>query len=108
MLVPSVAPRMVISSKSMEEKRKHPRLEINEPAYVSSGGSVMSCVVRNISPEGAAIDIDNPAFVPERFRLVLARDSSVHECRIAWIQQKRIGITFIAAPQGPPDPAGKG
>ena len=33
----------------MEEKRKHPRTEINEPAYVSSGGSVMSCTVRNIS-----------------------------------------------------------
>jgi hypothetical protein len=89
----------------MEEKRKHPRVEIEEPAYVSSGGSVMSCVVRNISPEGAAIDIENPAFVPQRFRLVVAKDSSVHECRIAWIQQKRIGITFIAAPQGQPEPS---
>jgi hypothetical protein len=84
----------------MEEKRKYPRTEINEPAYVSSGGSVMSCVVRNISAEGAAIDIENPAFVPPRFRLVLANDSSVHECRIAWIQQKRIGVTFAAMPQG--------
>jgi hypothetical protein len=82
----------------MEEKRKYPRTEINEPAYVSSGGSVMSCVVRNISAEGAAIDIENPAFVPPRFRLVLANDSSVHECRIAWIQQ--IGVTFAAMPQG--------
>jgi PilZ domain len=55
----------------MEEKRKHPRTEINEPAYVSSGGSVMGCVVRNISVEGAAIDVENPAFVPQRFRLVM-------------------------------------
>jgi PilZ domain len=84
----------------MEEKRKHPRTEINEPAYISSGGSVMSCVVRNLSAEGAAIDIENPAFVPPRFRLVLANDSSVHECRIAWIQQKRIGVTFATMPQG--------
>ncbi len=83
----------------MEEKRKHPRIEINEPAYVSSGGSVMSCVVRNISREGAAIDVTEPAFVPQRFRLVLAKDSSVHECQIVWIQQKRIGITFVATPQ---------
>ena len=79
----------------MEEKRKHPRTEINELAYVSSGGSVMSCVVRNISPEGAAIDIENPAFVPQRFRLVMAKDSSVRECSIAWIQKNRIGLTFI-------------
>ncbi|HJZ20192.1 MAG TPA: PilZ domain-containing protein [Bradyrhizobium sp.] len=79
----------------MEEKRKYPRTEINELAYVSSGGSVMSCVIRNISPEGAAIDIENPAFVPQRFRLVIAKDSSVRECSIAWIQKNRIGLTFI-------------
>src|ERR1700682_2610676 len=71
----------------MEEKRKHPRTGIDEPAYVSAGGSVMSCIVRNISPEGAAIDVENPAFVPPRFRLVMASDSSVRECRVAWIQK---------------------
>ena len=80
----------------MEEKRKYPRTEIDEPAYVSSGGSVMRCVVRNISLEGAAIDVENPAFVPQRFRLVMAKNSSiVHECRIAWIQKNRIGLTFM-------------
>jgi hypothetical protein len=72
----------------MEEKRKHPRTEIEEPAYVSSGGSVMRCVVRNISVEGAAIDVENPAFV-------------VRECRIAWIQRNRIGLTFVDVPEAP-------
>jgi hypothetical protein len=84
----------------MEERRKYPRTEINQPAYVSSGGSVMSCVVRNISAEGAAIDVENAAFVPPQFRLVMANDSSVHECNVAWIQQNRIGVIFVAAPQG--------
>jgi PilZ domain len=80
----------------MEEKRKHPRTEIEEPGLVSSGGSVMSCTVRNISPEGAAIDVENPAFVPQHFRLVMAKDRSVvHECRVAWIQKNRIGLTFV-------------
>ena len=83
----------------MEEKRKHPRTEINEPAYVSSGGAVISCMGRNISPEGAAIDVENPAFVPAHFRLVMASDSSIHECRIVWIQQKRIGVTFATTPK---------
>ena len=83
----------------MEEKRKYQRTEINEAAYVSSGGAVMSCTVRNISPEGAAIDVENPAFVPQRFRLVMARDSTVHECSIIWIQGSRIGLTFAAVPQ---------
>ena len=92
----------------MEEKRKFPRTEIDEPGFVSSGGSVMSCMVRNISPEGAAIDVDNPAFVPRRFRLVMAKDRSVvHECRVAWIQKNRIGLTFIqpADPVEQPPPA---
>jgi len=84
----------------MEEQRKHARTEIEEPAYVSSGGSVMHCTVRNISSEGAAIDVDNPAFVPPRFRLVMANGALVRECEIAWIQQKRIGVTFAAMPQG--------
>ncbi len=84
----------------MEERRKHPRTEIDEPAYVSWGGSVMSCKVRNISVEGAAIDVENPAFIPPHFRLVMANDSSVYDCRIAWIQRNRIGVTFAAIPQG--------
>ena len=84
----------------MEEKRKHQRTEINEPAYVSAGGWVMRCVVRNISPEGAAIDVDNPAFVPAQFRLVMAVDSSTHDCTVIWIQQKRIGVSFAKPVQG--------
>jgi hypothetical protein len=83
----------------MDERRRHPRIETNEPGLVSAGGSVMRCVVRNISPEGAAIEVENPAFVPARFRLVLENGSRVHECSVAWIQQNRIGLTFIAVPQ---------
>jgi hypothetical protein len=89
----------------MEEKRKYPRTEIDEPAYVSSGGSVMPCVVRNISREGAAIDVDNPAFVPQYFRLVMAKDPSVvHECQIAWIRQNRIGLTFTTTADAVAEP----
>jgi PilZ domain len=76
------------------ERRRHPRTELNELAYVSSGGSVMGCVVRNISAEGAAIEVDNAAFVPSRFRLVMAADRSVRDCEVVWIQDNRIGVTF--------------
>jgi PilZ domain-containing protein len=80
----------------IEERRKHPRTEINQHGYISSGGSVMRCLVVNISPEGAAVEVDNPAFVPQRFRLVMANDASaVYECRIAWIQKNRVGLTFV-------------
>ena len=77
------------------EKRKRPRTEINEPAYVSAGGSLMRCVVRNISPDGAAIDVETPAFVPDQFRLVMAKDYSTRDCRVIWIREKRIGLAFV-------------
>lgn len=83
----------------MEERRRHQRTEINAPGLVSAGGSVLSCVVRNISPEGAAIEVENPAFVPARFRLVMNSGATVHECSVAWIQNNRIGLTFIAPQQ---------
>jgi hypothetical protein len=96
---------MGIPARLIEEKRRHQRTEINEPAYVSAGGSVMHCMVRNISPDGAAIDVDNPSFVPNQFRLVMASDSSIHDCRVIWIREKRIGLAFVKpaevhSPQG--------
>jgi hypothetical protein len=89
----------------MEEKRRHQRTEINEPAYVSAGGSVLRCVVRNISQEGAALDVENPSFVPGQFRLVMASDSSTHNCTVIWIREKRIGVAFVE-PATPPPQAG--
>jgi hypothetical protein len=79
----------------MEEKRKYQRTEVNEPAYISAGGSVMRCVVRNLSPQGAALDVDNSAFVPAQFRLVMASDSSTRECSVVWLQEKRVGVVFV-------------
>jgi PilZ domain len=40
-----------------DERRRHPRVEIDEAAYVSSGGASTRCRVLNISGEGAAIDV---------------------------------------------------
>jgi hypothetical protein len=86
---------MGMPAQLMEEKRKYQRTDINEPGYVSASGSVMRCVVRNISPDGAAIDVENPAFVPNQFRLVIARDSTTHDCRVIWIREKRMGLAFV-------------
>lgn len=84
----------------MDERRKFPRTEVNQPAYISSGGSVMHCTVLNISPEGCAIEVGEPAFVPDQFRLVMANDvAAVRGCQIVWIQGHRIGLAFVDLPQ---------
>jgi hypothetical protein len=97
---------MSSGQKAMDERRRNPRTEINEPGMVSAAGSVMRCIVRNISTEGAAIEVENPAFVPARFRLVMDNGAKVHECSVAWIQKNRIGVAFVAVPQAVVDEGG--
>jgi PilZ domain len=77
-----------------DERRKHPRAEVDETAYVSSGGASTRCRVLNISAEGAAIDVPNAAYVPDRFQLMTEKDRVIRSCRVVWIQQNRIGVTF--------------
>jgi hypothetical protein len=50
--------------------------------------------VLNISAEGAAIDVANAAYIPDRFRLMTVNDRVVRNCRVVWIQRNRIGIVF--------------
>jgi hypothetical protein len=78
-----------------DERRKQPRADVDEAAaYVSSGGASTRCRVLNISTEGAAIDVPNAAFIPQRFQLMTEKDRLIRKCRVVWIQQNRIGVAF--------------
>jgi PilZ domain len=77
-----------------EERRKSPRAEVDEIAYIFGQGSSMQCWVRNLSPDGAAIDVPDPIVVPRQFQLMTKRDRVVRACRIIWIRQNRIGVEF--------------
>jgi hypothetical protein len=78
----------------MDERRQHPRTEIDEPAYISVGGSSTSCRVLNISAEGAAIEVPSASYVPDRFQLMIKRDRVIRNCRIVWISANSIGVAF--------------
>ena len=52
------------------ERRRLLRVKGDEAAYVSSGGASTRCRVLNLSAEGAAIDVPNAAYIPQRFRLM--------------------------------------
>lgn len=78
----------------MQDLRKHPRTAVDHPGWLSFNGINISCVVRNISPEGAAIDIDDAAYLPPRFRLVTAPEQPARNCRVVWIKSNRVGVAF--------------
>jgi hypothetical protein len=88
----------------MDDRRKHPRTETDEPAYISADGLSTRCRLVNISEEGAAIEVPDPAYLPSHFRLMTEKDRVTRNCRMIWIKQNRIGVAFepegAAAPQG--------
>ncbi len=77
------------------DRRKHPRTAVDEAGYISSSGLSIRCRVRNISANGAAIEVPNPAYVPNSFQLMTANDRVTRDCRIVWVAQNRIGVIFI-------------
>jgi hypothetical protein len=85
----------------LEDRRKHQRTDLEEPGYISSGGACWSCTVINVSAEGAAIELADPTLVPDRFLVMILRDRRVFNCRLAWTQHHRIGVTFEPSPAVP-------
>lgn len=76
------------------DRRKSPRSDIDETAYISSSGSSTRCRVVNISDDGAALDVPDASYIPNCFQLMMERDRIVRRCRIVWIKQNKIGVEF--------------
>ena len=61
-------------------------------AFHTGGG--VDCTVRNISSNGARIEIANPIGVPQSFTLIIAADHFKRRCHAVWSNDTRMGVTF--------------
>lgn len=78
----------------MEDKRRSGRTRVFKAGVISFGGAAISCTVRNLTRSGAMLDVASPLGVPREFTLIISSDDARHECRIVWIKDKRIGVSF--------------
>lgn len=78
----------------MEDKRRLRRTRVLKSGMISFGGSTISCTVRNLTRSGAMLDVASPLGAPREFTLVISSDDVRHECRIVWIKEQRIGVSF--------------
>ena len=80
----------------MSEQRKAPRRRtlLSGNIVFNQRGSVISCVVRNLSDTGACIELPSPAGIPDTFELTIDPGNRVENCRVAWRSEKRIGVRF--------------
>ena len=78
----------------MADKRTAQRHRVLKVGTIEFGGGAITCMVRNLSEAGAALDVTSPVGVPEHFTLVFKSDGLRKPCHIIWRKAKRIGIAF--------------
>ena len=60
----------------------------------NNGRSTFDCIVRNLSRQGAKLQVGSSVGVPETFELVLP-NTHKQPCKVIWRKAKEIGIEFI-------------
>jgi PilZ domain len=78
----------------MIEKRRIQRFRVLKGATVAFDGNGFACTVRNLSVDGAALDVASPVSVPPSFMLLIETDQFIRRCRPVWSNDKRIGVAF--------------
>jgi hypothetical protein len=76
------------------EKRAADRHPVLKAATIEFADGPVSCMVRNISRTGAALDVSSAAGIPEHFTLALPSDGQHLPCHVVWRKDRRIGVAF--------------
>ena len=77
------------------EQRQDHRKGFLKRAQIINGGSVIDCVVENLSATGAKLRLGIPMPLPEAFALRFL-DGTSHAARRCWSRGTTVGITFEA------------
>jgi hypothetical protein len=83
--------------RSLENNRVAPRQRTLKAGTIEFSGSTLDCVVRNISDTGAALEVASPVGIPAEFNLMISGNIAKRPCRVVWVKDKRIGVTFKPA-----------
>jgi len=76
------------------ERRAGSRKTVLMSGAIEFAGSTINCLISNISISGAAIEVNSPDEVPERFNLAFKADDTHIPCHVVWRQADRIGVAF--------------
>jgi hypothetical protein len=75
-------------------KRRSARRNVKRAAQISFASKSMTCMVRNVSATGAAIEAANLADIPDSFKLVLEMETTARRCAVVWRKATQIGVEF--------------
>jgi len=78
----------------MVNTRNAPRHRVTKAGKIEFLNHSISCVIRDLSLTGAAIEASVRSGIPERFTLVILDDELRLPCHVAWRREYRIGVAF--------------
>lgn len=78
----------------MIERRAKNRQRVFKAGTIEFDGKDIECIIRNISPAGAALDVPSPAGIPHEITLNLTALNIRQHGYVVWRTDKRVGVSF--------------
>jgi hypothetical protein len=79
----------------MEERRHFPRTKCFKGATIKSPSTqALACLVRNVSAEGAGLELSYSAILPAAFDLCFDTGQQMQRCRVVWRTARAAGVSF--------------
>jgi hypothetical protein len=82
-----------MSVSEMLDERHDPRFDALRGGTVETPVSAITCVVRNISKNGACLEASDPKTIPDNFLLTIW-PSLNYTCEVIWRRKHRLGLRF--------------
>jgi hypothetical protein len=88
----------------MDERRniQRGRTLLGGKIIFNAGRSVIDCRVRNLTHDGACLDVESQMGITTEFELEITGEEQRRSCKMAWQSDHRLGVSFApsqAAPQ---------
>lgn len=79
----------------MQDRRRFPRTKCFKGAKIQAPGqAAVPCIVRNVSAEGAGLQLAGSVTIPDHFDLCFDTGRRVRQCRVMWRTSVEAGIWF--------------
>lgn len=81
----------------MRERRRSPRVQVDDEAVILAAGSAIVCRVVSRSRTGLSLDVDDIVGIPDRFSVEILRTGEVLRLAVRWRAEGRIGARLVPA-----------
>jgi PilZ domain len=90
----------------MIERRQSARARVMYGGVIAHNKrqSTMNCVIRNFSEDGAKVEFDNTALLPDVIDLLIAKKNRAFRAKITWRQANEAGLAFHPVKRDAPIP----